>query len=491
VCRPFRLPRALSLVALGLLVGMVACSPSQAGGGGSGNRRVTPPPEKPSQVTPAPNAQATGTPVPATAPRVRGQNLTASDLYLGYRAILDDYVDPIDDTQLVTAAEDTLRQQLQQQAVLPMVSLPLALAAGPVGDADRDWQSFGDAYDAVVGKLPDWADSDHPDWQVLKAMAESVHDGHTSFLTPDEARRRNETSFAGIGVVLSRPQDNQPPLISEIFPNSPAAGSGLKRGDRIVGVDGQDISGKTVADVASLIRGQAGTQVRLRIQRLISPQPQEYTMRRAQVQVEQVVARQVGNSPIAYLRVRSFQDDSVAQQALGFLQRGRQIGVRGWVLDLRGNPGGALQAVVTLASGFVDESHATIGYEIDRARHQTPLTTPQQLGLTDGTPVVVLVDHDTASGAEILTAALQEAQIAPVVGVKTAGSVGVANQLPLADGSVMQVTQQRFVSPSGAQLDGNGVTPDQTVEITDEDLQNDRDPQLARAVQLLAQKLGS
>jgi carboxyl-terminal processing protease len=245
-----------------------------------------------------------------------------------------------------------------------------------------------------------------------------------------------------------------------------------------------------VSDVAQLIRGQVGTQVKVRVQRLNTPQPQEYTLRRAQVQVEQVIARQVGNSPIAYLRVRSFQDDSVAQQALGILQRGKQIGVRAWVLDLRGNPGGALQAVVTLASGFVDQNHATIGYEVDRARHQTPLTA-QPLGLLDGVPVVVLVDHDTASGAEILSAALQEAQVATLVGAKTAGSVGVANQLSMPDGSVLQVTEQRFVSPSGTQLDGVGITPDQQVEMTEEDLQNDRDPQLQRAVQILAQKLGA
>src|SRR5919204_3803319 len=252
--------RRLSHVGVGLLlVATLACSPSQlAGGSSQGNRRVTPPPEKPSQITPAPGAtQATPTPT-GGGTRLRGQGLAASDLYLGYRAILDNYVDPIDNATLVKAAEDALRQRLQQQAVLPMFSIPLSLAAAPSGDAERDWQSFGDAYDAVVNKLPEWTVSDHPDWMVLRAMAESVHDGHTSFLTPDEARRRQETSFAGIGVVLSRPQDNQPPLISEIFPNSPAAGSGLKRGDRIVAVYGQDLTGKTVADVAQLIRGQAG-----------------------------------------------------------------------------------------------------------------------------------------------------------------------------------------------------------------------------------------
>jgi len=148
-------------------------------------------------------------------------------------------------------------------------------------------------------------------------MAESLHDGHTSFMTPDEARRRNETSFAGVGVLMSRPQDSQPPLIAEIFPNSPAAGSGLKRGDRITAVDGQDVTGQAVGDIATLIRGAPGTQVRLQVRRLNSAQPLEYTMKRAVVQVDQVLGRQVPNAPIGYLKIRSFGDSTMVEQVLG------------------------------------------------------------------------------------------------------------------------------------------------------------------------------
>src|SRR5205085_4620680 len=121
---------------------------------------------------------------------------------------------------------------------------------------------------SVVNKMPGWAQQTHPDWIVLRSMAETLRDGHTSFMTPDEARRAHETSFAGIGVLMSRPQDNQPPLIAEIFPNSPAASSGLKRGDRIIAVDGKDVSGQAVGDIAAIIRGQPGTTVRIQVTRL-------------------------------------------------------------------------------------------------------------------------------------------------------------------------------------------------------------------------------
>jgi carboxyl-terminal processing protease len=412
-------------------------------------------------------------------------------MYTAYRAILDKYVDPVDDTQLIKAASDALHTDVQtQQGLLPLVTLPLQLSASATGDADKDWQAFGDAYDSLVSHLPDWAAQTHPDYLILHSMADSLKDGHTSFMTPDEAARRNETSFAGIGVLMSRPQDNQPPLIAEIFPNSPATSSGLKRGDRIIGVDGQDVSGQTVGDIAQLIRGQPGTQVRVSVRRLNAEQPLDFTMKRALVQVDQVIGRQVPNAPIGYLKIRSFGDSSTVDQVLGILDQGRQRGLRGWVVDLRGNPGGSLPAVLGVAAGFFDPTHSIVGYQVDRQRRQTPLET-QPLNLLNGAALVVLVDHDSASGAEIFAAAIQEAKVGTVVGSKTAGNVGVATQITLSDGSVLQVTEQRFVSPSGAQIDGVGVTPDVVVDTTDEDLENDRDPQLAKALELVVQKVTS
>jgi carboxyl-terminal processing protease len=487
------------LVACALLTVLVACSPAGgAGGPTSGNRIVTPVPAaaapkpqpggQPTQgtaVSPAPTA------APAASTQIRGQGLSSAQLYTAYRAILDTYVDPVDDSQLIKAATDTLRAGLQDQQTLPMLTLPLQMVPATTGNADKDWQAFGDAYDSVVNKLPTWAQQAHPDWMVLRGMADSLGDGHTSFMTPDEARRRNETSFAGIGVLMSRPQDNQPPLIAEIFPNSPASTSGLKRGDRIIGVNGQDVTGQAVSDIAQLIRGQPGTQVRVQVRRLSSAQPLEFAMRRALVQVDQVIGRQVPNVPIGYLKIRSFTDATIVDQVLGILDQGRQRGLKGWVVDLRSNPGGSLSAVLGAAAGFFDQTHSVVGYQVDRQRRQTPLETPPPLNLLNGAALVVLVDRDSASGAEIFAAAIQEAKIGTLVGSKTAGNVGVATQISLADGSVLQVTEQRFVSPAGAPIDGVGVMPDVVVEMTDEDLQNDRDPQLGKALELLVEKLNA
>jgi carboxyl-terminal processing protease len=477
-----RLSRHLSkLTAFVLLVSTVGCSAVGGAGSGGGNAIVTPAPAPRGTPTTTAPVDVSTTPTPATAARLRGEGLSSADLYVGYRALLDRYVDQIDSTQLIRAASDSLKTSLRDQTELPMMTLPLQLLPQPTGNADKDWQAFGDAYDALVAKMPAWAEQTHPDWLVMRAMTTSLNDGHTIFFTPDEARRAQETSFVGIGVVLSRPQSDQPPLIAEIFPNSPAAGSGLKRGDRIVAVDGNDVTGKSVGDIASAIRGPRGTDVKVTVRRLSSPQPIDITMRRAQVQVEQVVVGQAPTAPIGYIRIRGFTDDSVAQTVLGVLQQGPQHGLRAWVLDLRGNAGGSLRAVLEVAAGFVDPDHTVIGYQVDRQRQHNPLET-QAANLTSGMTVVVLVDHDTASGAEILAAALQEAKLAQLVGTKTAGNVGVATQIPMPDDSQLQITEQRFESPSGVQLDGVGVTPDIQVDMTDEDLENDRDPQLAKAV---------
>ncbi len=480
----------------------MACSrPSATSGGGApttGNRIVTPvpagaPPNAPAGPQPTSLPQGTAASLPAAAPgiatQIRGQGLSSAQLYTAYRAILDTYVDPVDDAQLIKAASDTLRQGLQAQPNLPLLTLPLQMVPLATGNPDKDWQAFGTAYDSVTNKLPTWSQQSHPDWMVLRAMADTLKDGHTSFMTPDEARRRNETSFAGIGVLMSRPQDNLPPLIAEIFPNSPAVSSGLKRGDRIVGVDGQDVTTKQVSDIAQLIRGQAGTQVRVQVRRLSADQPLEFTMRRAIVQVDQVIGRQVPTVPIGYLKIRSFGDATIADQVVGILDQGKLRGIRGWIVDLRSNPGGGLSAVLGSASGFFDATHAVVGYQVDRLRHQTPLEIAQPTNNLNGAPLIVLVDRDSASGAEIFAAAIQEAKIGTLVGSKTAGNVGVATQITLPDGSVLQVTEQRFVSPAGAQIDGVGVTPDVVVPMTDEDLQNDRDPQLAKALELVVQKM--
>ncbi len=414
--------------------------------------------------------------------------MSGSDLEIAYEAILTQFVDPVDPAQLVKAASGALRDSLKDQVLLPLFTLPLDLQPDPTANAADDWTAFSSAYDAMVQKLPDWAAKSHPDWAVLQAMVASLDNGHSVFLTPDDVQRRGESSYAGIGVRLARPDQSKAPIVAEVFPNSPAQAAGVHNGDQIIAADGQDLTGRPLSDAVSLIRGPTGTSISIRVKRLDSPQPLDFNLTRAQVQIEPVVAGQItGNAQIGYLRIRSFADDTpdpVGQ----VLAAGRQQGVKAWILDLRGNPGGSLAAVEDVAAYFVPRK--PVGFQVDRRGQRTPLVA-DGTQLVQNQPVVVLIDHDTASGAEILAAALHEYGLATLVGDGTAGNVGVAGVLPMPDGSAVQITQQRYVTPFGARLDPNGLQPDVTVSLSDADLEAGRDPQLNRAATVLMQKLRS
>lgn len=441
----------------------------------AGNARVAPPPEVQQPV------QAGAPAASAPAPSV----LSSSDLLVAYRAILDRFVDPVDSAEMVRTARDTLRETLQTQALLPLFTAPLDLMADPTGNPQQDWASFAAAYDAVTQKLPAWASESRPDWQVLRKMLARLGDGHSTFLTPDEVRRRNETTFAGIGVQLSRGQEGQLPLIAEVYPNTPAFAAGVKSGDRIVRVDGQELAGRPLAEVVDLIRGPVNSALTLTLRRTSTGEQRDVRITRARVQIEQTQGGLIANT-VGYLRIRSFSEET-AQQAVGILGIGLQRGVRGWVVDLRSNPGGALTAVQQVAGAFVENRE--IGRQVNRARENSPIMAQGPMLIQPNTPVVILVNGDTASGGEILSAALQEYGIAQLVGTTTAGSVGVASVLGLADGSQVQITGQRYVTPRGVQIDKVGVSPDQVVTLTDADLEAGRDPQLQRAVEVVAQKL--
>jgi carboxyl-terminal processing protease len=187
------------------------------------------------------------------------------------------------------------------------------------------------------------------------------------------------------------------------------------------------------------------------------------------------------------VRIRQFTDEVPEQAAValaGMLGSGQAQGV---VLDLRGNTGGTLRAVATLA-GFFVEPGRPIGLEVDREKRSSPLYA-EGTPLLPVPPMAMLVDGGTGSGAEILAAALSEYRLATLVGEQTAGSVAVGQVQNLSDGSQVQITVHRFVSPSGAQIDRVGVKPDEVVQLTPQHLGAGEDPQLQRALEIVERQI--
>ena len=281
-------------------------------------------------------------------------------------------------------------------------------------------------------------------------------------------------------------QDLQgPPLIVEVFPSSPAAVAGTRAGDRIIAVNDRSVTSLALSDIAELIRGPQGSEVLLQLVRTAARGP--ITVHAVRRPVSMPVAEGALLAPrIGHIRVRSF-GDTTPDRVGAILTEWRPVGLQGLLLDLRGNPGGSIQAVTRVAGYFM--APRPIGIALDRAGQRQDIVAEPRPLQPSKLPLVVLIDGDSGSGSEILAASLREYQLAVVVGQKSAGSGNLATSIPLSDGSAIQVTSRRLLTPKGAPLDRVGVDPDESVPLSVQDLEAGRDPQLDRALALIEQRL--
>jgi carboxyl-terminal processing protease len=474
--------RTFALIMAALLTALVvaACAPSGTSGSArTGNARVKPSDEggTPSNGAPSNNA-------PSTAPGTSDGTLSSTEIGLVYQFILQRYIEDVDHTALIEAAIAAVHETGMKSNALPLDLAPTDLVPLPTGDRDQDWTAFSRGYDALVSKYPEWAASARPDWAILRKMLAALNDDHSLFMDPQELRRMSETGFTGVGIRVTRQDESQPPYVIEVFRDSPAATAGVKPGDQIVAVDGNTTQGKSLTEVVSGIRGAQGTRVVLSVGRGGQP-PVDIQITRAPVDAPRVEAA-VRGGVLGVMRIRGF-GDGVPEQVQQLLTQGRNRGARAWIIDLRGNPGGSLDAMARVATNFIEAR--PVGLAVDRTGQSDPIVAPGRPAIPRF-PYVVLVDHETASAAELMAAAIKEYQIAPLVGTRTAGSVGLASPQPLSDGSAIQVTIRRLVAPSGAQINKQGVQPDFEAELTLDDLQRGDDPQLLRAVEILVQAIG-
>jgi carboxyl-terminal processing protease len=462
-------------VVVAALVAVLGCSGEGAATASrSGNARVAPD-EEARSVRPAP-AQDGST---AAAPGSTEDSLSSTELGAVYQFIVQRYVEQVDHRQLVEAAIAGVHDAGIQSNALPLDLALIDLVPVPAGDPADDWSAFARGYDALVQKYPAWTAAARPDWAVLRKMLGTLNDGHSLFMDPDEVRRMNETAFSGVGVRVTRMQEDDPPYVREVFPNSPAAAAGVRPGDQIQAVDGTSTAGRSLTDIVGTIRGAQGSRVTLSVLRGQSPGV-DIQISRAAVDSPRVEAS-VRGGVLGVLRIRSF-GDGVPEQVQQVLTQGRNRGAQAWILDLRGNPGGSLESMARVATNFIDAR--PVGLAVDRSGQSEQIMAPGRAAVPRF-PFVVLVDHETSSAAELLASAIKEYQAAPLVGTRTAGSVGLAAPQPLSDGSMIQVTVRRLTSPSGADIDEHGVEPDVAADLTIDDLQRGDDPQMMKAIEVL------
>jgi carboxyl-terminal processing protease len=292
----------------------------------------------------------------------------------------------------------------------------------------------------------------------VEGMLRALDDRWSAYYAASDFARFQQVlagSYTGVGVWVHRAPDGSLRVMS-VQPHSPASRAGLRAADMLVSVAGQDVAGRSVADVVSDLRGNAGSAVTVQYRR--GTQTFIARLTRADVPDDDVSASMI-TPTIERLRVAAF-TRGVGRWVRDQVARAHQRQLQGLVLDLRDDPGGLLDEAVETASAFLDGG-PVVSYE---QRSSTPQVL-RALGRGDtGIPLVVLVDGGTASAAEIVAAALQDRGRAVLIGSRTFGKGSVQAPSRLSDGSALELTVGHYLTPSGRSIDGVGVEPD--VEVT-------------------------
>ena len=318
-------------------------------------------------------------------------------------------------------------------------------------------------------------------------------------MTPQERQSSQSSlsgSYVGIGAEMDTTTDGLP-LVVGVFRDSPADAAGLHAGDIMITVDGRSTAGSNLDTVISWVRGEAGTTVVLTVKAGADAPERTLKIVRADVHIEPVSWTMVAGSKTAVIRLEQF-SKGASDALIAALKAARAAGADRLVLDLRGDPGGYVGEAVAVASQFL--SSGTVYIERNAKGEEKPtLVTPG--GVATDLPLVVLVDHGTASASEIVAGAIQDAGRAKIVGVATFGTGTVLGEFPLSDGSALRIGTVEWLTPKGRVIWHAGIAPDVTVaradtvlptvpddlgRMTAAQVAQLKDPQLKKALELVA-----
>lgn len=345
----------------------------------------------------------------------------------------------------------------------------------------QDWQRWRHKYDDQIKTNEDA-------YVAIDTMLASLNDPYTRFLDPKafaEETNSIKGSLKGIGTQIAI-KDGKLVVISPIE-NSPAEKAGIKADDEILGINGESTKGISIDKAADKIRGEKGTTVTLLIKRKSEEKPLTFTIVRDEIEVKAVSVNPPMETKIPeniqYIRLSSFISKNAGTELGEIIAKNRNKS--GFIIDLRSNPGGLLTNAILISDMLL--KGGVIVSTVDRDGYKETATASSQY-LTQK-PVVVLVNKGSASASEILSGALKDNRRATLVGTQTFGKgiVQEINKLP--EGSGVNITIQRYLTPSGNDIHKKGITPDVIIDLTDENIKNKDDVQLKKGIEVLSQKI--
>jgi carboxyl-terminal processing protease len=376
---------------------------------------------------------------------------------------------------LVSNPEPVPTVSAQQQATTP-------------DGLDTLFQPFWEAWNIVHDEYVDQPVNDLSLMQgAIRGMMEALGDEHSSYMDPQTFQDANESlsgEYEGIGAWVDTTADYLT-VISPI-PGSPAEKVGIEPGDKIVAIDGDDMTGIDAELVRQRVLGPAGSTVVLTVARDGESDPLEFTIVREKIVIKSAVGKMLDNN-IGYIQITTFGDKTTPELRAALKELLAQ-NPDGLIIDLRNNGGGYLQTSVEVASEFI--SDGVILYE-QYGDGQRDTYRALKNGQATEIPLVVLINEGTASASEIVAGAIQDHERGQLIGVTSYGKGSVQNWVPLSNNQgAVRVTIAKWLTPDERTIQGTGLTPDVEVEITDEDRQADLDPQLDKAIEVLLEQLG-
>ncbi len=346
---------------------------------------------------------------------------------------------------------------------LALVTVPGGGGNAASSEVYRQLNLFGDIFERIRNDYVE----EPVDSQMIEAAINGMLvslDPHSSYLSPKNYRDmqvQTRGEFGGLGIEVSMENG----LVKVVSPidDTPAARAGLQPNDFITAIDGQQVQGLTLSEAVEKMRGPVNSTISLTVQRGNQDQPFDVTLTRAVIKVQSVRSRREGD--VGYVRITTFneQTDQGLKRAVEGLKS--EIGadkIKGYVIDLRNNPGGLLDQAIAVSDAFLDQGEivSTRGRRTEDGQRYNA----RKGDLTDGKPLVVLVNGGSASASEIVAGALQDHRRAAILGTRSFGKGSVQTIIPLGAQGALRLTTARYFTPAGRSIQAKGIEPDIIVE---------------------------